>query len=101
MCFDSDSILYEFSLKPIMNSLALAPTQNYSFRIGIGIILSGKSDSSEDITSLVLQGMAAGTLLYVVFFEVLAREREKSAQRCMATSIYSVWICCDAPVTNF
>ncbi|KAJ8981535.1 hypothetical protein NQ317_006696 [Molorchus minor] len=44
--------------------------------IGIGIILSGKSDSSEDITSLVLQGMAAGTLLYVVFFEVLARERE-------------------------
>jgi zinc transporter 1/2/3 len=39
------------------------------------LILSEAGDSHEDITSLVLQGMAAGTLLYVVFFEVLARER--------------------------
>ncbi|KAG5877901.1 hypothetical protein JTB14_011618 [Gonioctena quinquepunctata] len=43
--------------------------------IGAGIILSEKG-SAEDVTSLVLQGMAAGTLLYVVFFEVLARERD-------------------------
>ncbi|KAJ8968765.1 hypothetical protein NQ314_002114 [Rhamnusium bicolor] len=42
--------------------------------IGAGIILSDRQNS-EDITSVVLQGMAAGTLLYVVFFEVLARER--------------------------
>ncbi|CAG9824167.1 unnamed protein product [Phaedon cochleariae] len=42
--------------------------------IGLGLILSEKA-SSEDITSVVLQGMAAGTLLYVVFFEVLSRER--------------------------
>ncbi|XP_074037056.1 zinc transporter ZIP1 [Leptinotarsa decemlineata] len=42
--------------------------------IGAGLILSEKS-TSEDVTSIVLQGMAAGTLLYVVFFEVLARER--------------------------
>ncbi|KAJ8915831.1 hypothetical protein NQ315_004644 [Exocentrus adspersus] len=45
--------------------------------IGIGILLSGKQQS-EDVTSVVLQGMAAGTLLYVVFFEVLARERGNS-----------------------
>lgn len=43
--------------------------------IGIGIALSESGKSSEDVTSTVLQGMAAGTLLYVVFFEVLARER--------------------------
>ncbi|CAG9860967.1 unnamed protein product [Phyllotreta striolata] len=45
--------------------------------IGAGIIVSEK-DSAEDITSVVLQGMAAGTLLYVVFFEVLAREKKNS-----------------------
>lgn len=42
--------------------------------IGIGLILSG-DNKQEDVTSVVLQGMAGGTLLYVVFFEVLARER--------------------------
>ncbi|CAG9836989.1 unnamed protein product [Diabrotica balteata] len=45
--------------------------------IGAGIILSEK-DSTEDVTSIVLQGMAAGTLLYVVFFEVLAREKNNN-----------------------
>lgn len=43
--------------------------------IGIGIALKGTGESQEDVVSVVLQGMAAGTLLYVVFFEVLARER--------------------------
>ncbi|XP_076264511.1 zinc transporter ZIP1-like [Rhynchophorus ferrugineus] len=44
--------------------------------IGIGIILSNLESNEQDITCIVLQGMAAGTLLYVVFFEVLARERD-------------------------
>lgn len=43
--------------------------------IGIGIALSASGSREEDVTAVVLQGMAAGTLLYVVFFEVLARER--------------------------
>ncbi|CAH0548124.1 unnamed protein product [Brassicogethes aeneus] len=43
--------------------------------IGLGIILSDTGSTSEDMISAVLQGMAAGTLLYVTFFEVLARER--------------------------
>lgn len=47
--------------------------------IGIGIALSDDSSSSEgDLTTVILQGMAAGTLLYVVFFEVLQRERANS-----------------------
>lgn len=52
----------------------LCKTKN-NLGIGIGILLSEKGGSEEDVTSVVLQGMAAGTLLYVVFFEVLARER--------------------------
>ncbi|XP_031357279.1 zinc transporter ZIP1-like isoform X1 [Photinus pyralis] len=44
--------------------------------IGVGIALSESGDGTEEgVVSVILQGMAAGTLLYVVFFEVLARER--------------------------
>ncbi|KAL3276126.1 hypothetical protein HHI36_020845 [Cryptolaemus montrouzieri] len=42
--------------------------------IGVGLLLT-EGGEGLDITSVVLQGMAAGTLLYVVFFEVLSRER--------------------------
>ena len=44
--------------------------------IGIGIALSNDpSKSGSELSTVILQGMAAGTLLYVVFFEVLQRER--------------------------
>jgi zinc transporter 1/2/3 len=45
--------------------------------IGIGIALSndGEEAGTNTVATVVLQGMAAGTLLYVVFFEVLQRER--------------------------
>lgn len=45
--------------------------------IGVGIALSndGKEAGTNTVATVVLQGMAAGTLLYVVFFEVLQRER--------------------------
>lgn len=50
--------------------------------IAVGLILDHFKNDSENLgpTPTILQGMAAGTLLYVVFFEVLARERanEKS-----------------------
>lgn len=50
--------------------------------IGVGLVLDYFKNDSENLgpTPTILQGMAAGTLLYVVFFEVLARERanEKS-----------------------
>ena len=48
----------------------------------LGLALGHFKNDSENLgpTPTILQGMAAGTLLYVVFFEVLARERanEKS-----------------------
>lgn len=42
-----------------------------------GLVLGHFNNDSENLgaTPTILQGMAAGTLLYVVFFEVLARER--------------------------
>ncbi|KAJ9578449.1 hypothetical protein L9F63_005319, partial [Diploptera punctata] len=45
--------------------------------IGVGIALSNDGDGAgtSTVATVVLQGMAAGTLLYVVFFEVLQRER--------------------------
>ncbi|PNF30595.1 hypothetical protein B7P43_G06135 [Cryptotermes secundus] len=45
--------------------------------IGVGIALSndGEEAGTNTVPTVVLQGMAAGTLLYVVFFEVLQRER--------------------------
>lgn len=50
--------------------------------IGIGLLLGNLEDGDDGLGPLpaLLQGTAAGTLLYVVFFEVLARERanEKS-----------------------
>ena len=47
--------------------------------IGIGIGL-GRSENDEevghsDVPNVILQGLATGTLLYVVFFEVLQRQR--------------------------
>jgi zinc transporter 1/2/3 len=45
--------------------------------IGIGIGLSDSDGSvQEGVPNAILQGMASGTLLYVVFFEVLQRERD-------------------------
>ncbi|XP_014615255.1 PREDICTED: uncharacterized protein LOC106793117 isoform X2 [Polistes canadensis] len=50
--------------------------------IAVGLALSHFKNNSDTLgpTPTILQGMAAGTLLYVVFFEVLAREKanEKS-----------------------
>ncbi len=50
------------------------------FGAGIGIALSEASANSDPSMQssfvTVLQGLATGTLLYVVFFEVLEKERQ-------------------------
>jgi len=51
--------------------------------ITIGIVLTSTGDSQSDsqiLTVGLLQGVAAGTLLYITFFEVLEREKLESAQ---------------------
>lgn len=44
--------------------------------IGIGIAISEDAESSTDLVSVILQGLASGTLLYVVFFEILQKDRK-------------------------
>lgn len=45
--------------------------------IGVGIWLSNGGDNeSYLIASVILQGLASGTLLYVIFFEILAKHKE-------------------------
>lgn len=44
--------------------------------IGIGILVSsGEVSSSTALVSVILQGLATGTLLYVVFFEILQKDK--------------------------
>lgn len=43
--------------------------------IGIGIALSESSTENMEVASVFLQGLASGTLLYVVFFEILNKDK--------------------------
>ncbi|CAI6345662.1 unnamed protein product [Macrosiphum euphorbiae] len=57
--------------------------------IAIGMLLvhfgdDGSVDGSPRLLAVVLQGLAAGTLLYVVFFEVLARHKQSGFSNLMA-----------------
>lgn len=59
--------------------------------IGIGLALvGGEGASASGLTSVILQGLASGTLLYVVFFEILQRERSGFLQWSMAIIGYFV-----------
>lgn len=51
--------------------------------VAAGIFLISTADPMDafDMTAAVLQAMAAGTLLYVIFFEVLARDRSHPHQQ--------------------
>ncbi|XP_055585636.1 zinc transporter ZIP1 isoform X2 [Uranotaenia lowii] len=52
--------------------------------IGIGMLLSDGSTSDDmQVASVILQGLASGTLLYVVFFEILSKDRSGLLQ-CLA-----------------
>lgn len=53
----------------------------YLAGIGIGILLTSMEDSDaqqDSLLTLILTGLACGTILYVAFFEILERERSKA-----------------------
>ncbi|XP_029341247.1 zinc transporter ZIP1-like [Acyrthosiphon pisum] len=57
--------------------------------IAIGMLLvhfgdDGSVDGTPGLLAVVLQGLAAGTLLYVVFFEVLARHKQSGFSHLLA-----------------
>lgn len=44
--------------------------------IGVGIILSNANNAEVfEVASVILQGLASGTLLYVIFFEILSKHK--------------------------
>lgn len=57
--------------------------------IGIGIIISGES-STTGLVSAILQGLASGTLMYVVFFEILQKGRSGILQFLAVITGYSL-----------
>lgn len=49
--------------------------------MAFGIWLSSAGDGDEyDVVSVILQGLAAGTLLYVIFFEILSKHKDGIVQ---------------------
>lgn len=52
--------------------------------IGVGIIVSTTNHTSTDLVSVILQGLASGTLLYVVFFEILQNEKKSGLKQYFA-----------------
>lgn len=52
--------------------------------IGIGIILTNDGQSATAVASVFLQGIASGTLLYVVFFEILQADKKQGFKQYFA-----------------
>ena len=50
--------------------------------------------SMPTLTSLVLEGLAAGTLVYVSFFEILERERSKDNNRLLQWCLLLIGFLC-------
>ncbi|KAJ8949988.1 hypothetical protein NQ318_002398 [Aromia moschata] len=49
--------------------------------IGIGMIVTSLEHGSADLASVILQGMASGTLTYVVFFEILQGDKKSGLKQ--------------------
>lgn len=49
--------------------------------IGIGIIVTNAEQDSTALVSVILQGLATGTLLYVVFFEILQADKKSGLKQ--------------------
>merc|ERR1712012_180413 len=61
--------------------------------IGIGIALASVSvegSGTRTVEVAVLHGLAAGTLVYVVFFEILEKERSKKSNGLLQVSFISL-----------
>ena len=77
------TLVYNFldiQLKPLVAILYMTVFCVVSpIGVGVGMALTDPSQEGEMTTNalIVLQGLATGSLLYVVFFEILEKERQK------------------------
>jgi len=68
---------------PLKDAAKLAVTVSLMIPLGISIGMGIESTQSAagNITSLLLQGVAGGTFLFITFFEILAKELEDKSNR--------------------
>ncbi len=67
-------------VRPLLTTIyisTLAVISPIGAGIGLGLSESAQELSSQTAAITVLQGLATGTLLYVVFFEIIEKERKK------------------------
>ncbi|XP_021342890.1 zinc transporter ZIP1-like [Mizuhopecten yessoensis] len=66
--------IIESNIQIIIYILYLASVSPVGIAVGLAISSSGSAGSAQEISSGVLQSLAAGTFLYVTFFEILQKE---------------------------
>ncbi|NWU92725.1 S39A3 protein, partial [Upupa epops] len=61
--------------------MAVAVSLMIPLGIGIGLGIESARSAASNVVSLLLQGIAGGTFLFVTFFEILAKELEDKSSR--------------------
>lgn len=62
--------------------------------IGVGIFLTNADDSNMTaVSSVILQGVASGTILYVIFFEILTKHKDGIVQYISVLFGFSLMFC--------
>ena len=72
--------LVSSGVRPLLTAIyvtTLALVSPIGAGIGLGLAQSAEHISAQTAAITVLQGLATGTLIYVVFFEILEKERSK------------------------
>ncbi|NXT80174.1 S39A3 protein, partial [Zapornia atra] len=77
------SISMAKALIPLNNAMKMAATVSLMVPLGItiGMQIESTQNAASNITSLLLQGVAGGTFLFITFFEILAKELEDKNDR--------------------
>lgn len=78
-CIGLDLLIAKTKTKTIiLHMLMLAATSPIGVFLGLVISLSTNPEGkAKSITVIVLEGLSAGTILYITFFEVLNKEKER------------------------
>ncbi|KAM9254585.1 zinc transporter ZIP3 isoform 1-T2 [Cariama cristata] len=68
---------------PLKDAVKMAVTVSLMIPLGIsiGMGIESTQNAASNITSLLLQGIAGGTFLFITFFEILAKELEEKNDR--------------------
>lgn len=77
----------ELSTAPVWGATTLISIFTLATPVGIGVGIALSSGATMGLTAFILQGMAAGTLLFVIFFEVLRPEGNGSIKNYIATLV--------------